>query len=121
LPALRTRDYSPQRRLKPSDFLRPDDDFILTEFAFEPFTQRAPESVFNIVRHDFDHSDAVTLCFAAALPQPLGRTSDKTGRAAKRRSQFFQEAIKPLLSDRLSASGSLLAGVSERGTPPGSS
>ena len=63
--------------LKSSDFLRPDDDFILTEFAFEPFTQGPPENVFNIVGHDFDHGDAVMLRFAVAFPQALGRARIK--------------------------------------------
>jgi hypothetical protein len=87
--------------LKSSDFLSPDDDFILTEFAFEPFTQsrQKASSISSAMI-------SITAMPSRSVSPPLWAT-DKTGRAAKLFSQLFQEAVKPLLPDRLAASGLL--------------
>ena len=49
--------------------------------------------------HHLDHSDAVFLGRAAALPQALSRGPQKTGRAAKLIRQLLQEPVEPFLTD----------------------
>ena len=55
--------------------------------------------------HDFYYGDAVFLGRAAALPETLSRRPQKAGRAAKLFGQLFQEAVEPVLADRLAVAG----------------
>jgi hypothetical protein len=58
-----------------------------------------------VLGHDFYYGDAVFLGRAAALPETPTRRPQKAGRTAKLFGQVFQEAVEPVLADRLAVAG----------------
>ena len=55
----------------------------------------------DFFRHDFDNGNAVSLSPSAALPKTRSRRSQEASRAAELVCQLFEEAVKPMLPDRL--------------------
>ena len=66
-----------------------------------------PVGTINFLRHDFDNGDAVFLSPAAPLPETSSGGPQETGRAAELFGQLFEEAVKPVLTDRLPDAGLL--------------
>lgn len=64
----------PPNTLKPLYLRRTNDDLILEELVFQPFTELRPPGTVERVCHDFDNDNAVPLEVAVIAPQTLCRS-----------------------------------------------
>ena len=81
--------------------MSPNGDLFLRELSLQSFPQRPPKNSVEMLNHDFHDRDSIFLCLAAAQPEALTRSSQKTCRTAELLRQLFDKLVEPVLPDWL--------------------